>query len=401
MCISLFTRYLSYLVHSLGLDHLVGTPALKPYMHGYFISLKLYDTARVIANPFAYDEHRAKMVRERMDKMSESRIRAKKETGVKVNKALAEKILRDEEKAQKRAEKRNKRKQGTPTDVDIEAADKNVNRDEDDVAVPSILSDPRFAKVFEDPEFAIDENSREFALLNPSSVGQANRGKTVVEEEDEESDKLSSDGLNESDDPSQDDDDKSDSGDSSDEGGSCPLLCILNTDLTLTISELTKFDRRSRPGQRNIRAEEAYERDRARNRAAKLNMVPMRPQIIGSNNAQRPGDKDATFGQRRMSRSASSANTAGKSSFRAHEDDDAMEISWVPSSSGGKDNDNRQSKSRTGKAKHRKGVETFAAGLERGVEERMEFLNDSERQGRSHRRKGVRSGSKNAFRRLQ
>jgi NUC153 domain len=25
------------------------------------------------------------------------------------------------------------------------------------------------------PEFAIDENSREFALLNPSSVGQANR----------------------------------------------------------------------------------------------------------------------------------------------------------------------------------------------------------------------------------
>jgi len=75
----------------------------------------------------------------------------------------------------------------------------------------------------------------------------------------------------------------------------------------------------------------------------------------------------------------------------------------VPSSSaaGGKDKGDRQGKpSRTGKDKHRKGVETFGAGLEKGVEERMEFANDSERQGRSHRRKGVRSGSKNAFRRL-
>ena len=203
-------------------------------MHGYFVSLKLYDAARVIANPFAYDEHRAKMVREKMDKLSESRIRAKKDVGVKVNKALAEKILRDEEKAQKRAEK-NKRKQGTATDVDMEAVDKDERRD---VAAPSILSDPRFAKVFENPEFAIDENSREFALLNPSSVGQANRGKTVVEEEEEESDKLSSDGLNGSDDESQDDDNKSDS---SDEGGSYSLLCILNTDFLTNIDLLRTY----------------------------------------------------------------------------------------------------------------------------------------------------------------
>jgi ribosome biogenesis protein ENP2 len=127
-------------------------------------------------------------------------------------------------------------------------------------------------------------------------------------------------------------------------------------------------------------------------------MVPIRPQTIGSNNTQRPGDKDATFGQRRMPRSESSTR---KSSFRAHEEDDAMEISWVPtSSSSGKDNDDKQNKSKTVKDKLRKGVETFGAGLERGVEERMEFSNDSERKGRSHRRKGVRSGSKNTFRRL-
>jgi ribosome biogenesis protein ENP2 len=134
-------------------------------------------------------------------------------------------------------------------------------------------------------------------------------------------------------------------------------------------------------------------------------MVPIRPQTIGSNKTQRPGDKDATFGQRRIPRSASSTNATGKSSFRAHEDDDAMEISWVPTTSSssaisGKDNGDRQSKSRTVKDRLRKGVEMFGAGLERGVEERMEFSNDSEREGRSHRRKGVRSGSKNTFRRL-
>ena len=81
-----------------------------------------------------------------------------------------------------------------------------------------------------------------------------------------------------------------------------------------------------------------------------------------------------------------------------------MEISWVPTSSSsatsGKYNDDMQKKSKTVKDKLRKGVETFGAGLERGVEERMEFSNDSERKGRSHRRKGVRSGSKNTFRRL-
>lgn len=156
-----------------------------------------------------------------------------------------------------------------------------------------------------------------------------------------------------------------------------------------SFAELTKFDRRSRPGQGNIR-------DRARNRAMKVDMVPMRPQTIGSNHAPRPGDQDATLGQRRMSQSA---NTAGKSSFRTPEHDDVMAISWVPSSYAGGEKSDRQSKSRNGKDRHRKGVETFAAGLERGVEERMEISNDSERQGRSHRRKGVRSGSKNAFRR--
>ena len=86
---------------TLGLDHLIGTPTLKPYMHGYFLSLALYDAARVIANPYVYAEHRERAVREKMDKLAESRIRAPKNAlaGVKVNKALAEKIRKEEERA--------------------------------------------------------------------------------------------------------------------------------------------------------------------------------------------------------------------------------------------------------------------------------------------------------------
>ena len=208
--------------HRLGLDHLVGTPTLKPYMHGYFISLKLYDTARIIANPFAYAEHREKVVRDKLDKMAETRIRSKKaEVGVKVNKALAEKILKEEERAKKREERKKKRKMQSAVDDDIavdgeEASDEEVQGDEAG-GKPSILSDPRFSKVFEDPEFAIDENTREFALLNPSAASQkpGSRRKTAVEEEEEESDKVSSDGLGESESESGDDSDS----DSSDAGG--------------------------------------------------------------------------------------------------------------------------------------------------------------------------------------
>ena len=134
-------------------------------MHGYFLSLKLYETARVIANPFAYDEYREKMIRAKMEKMAESRIRTKKDVGVKVNKALAEKLLRDEEKSRKRA--RHKEKRGDGIDVNVE-----IGEDEAKESRPKLLEDPRFSRIFEDPSFAIDENSREFAMLNPSAAFQ-------------------------------------------------------------------------------------------------------------------------------------------------------------------------------------------------------------------------------------
>jgi len=50
----------------------------------------------------------------------------------------------------------------------------------------------------------------------------------------------------------------------------------------------------------------------------------------------------------------------------------------------------------------RKGVERFGAGMEKGGEDpNMRVLSEQERRGRSQRRRGMRSGSKNAFRQMQ
>jgi ribosome biogenesis protein ENP2 len=179
-------------------------------MHGYFLSLKLYDAARVIANPYVYEEHRAKVVQEKLDKLAEGRIRTRKDQAkVKVNKALAEKITQEEGRAKKREE--GKRKKATE-DGDA-AMDVDVDVDEVPAAKQktSLLSDPRFAALFEDPDFEVDEASREYALLNPSAVALKKgrmpevegkgwgRGKTAVEDEEEESDKVSSDNMSDSD----------------------------------------------------------------------------------------------------------------------------------------------------------------------------------------------------------
>ncbi|THH28454.1 hypothetical protein EUX98_g5745 [Antrodiella citrinella] len=220
---------------SLGLDHLVGTPALKPYMHGYFISLQLYDTARVIAKP------------EKMEKMAETRIRTKK-GAVKVNKALAEKVRRDEEKERKKEERKRKAKAlaqakgGDAMDVDGDAdmEDHEEDDDEEEEEKPgatSLLVDPRFAALFQNPEFEVDEETREYALLHPSAAahrqnasgasGSKGRTKTAVEEEEEESDKLSSDGLSRNGGGSDSAGEQSESEDSDDAGGtSLPFIYI-------------------------------------------------------------------------------------------------------------------------------------------------------------------------------
>ncbi|KAK3941674.1 WD40-repeat-containing domain protein [Diplogelasinospora grovesii] len=122
---------------NLSLSHLIGkTNLLRPYMHGYFVAAKLYDQARLIANPYIWEEERAKRIKEKVEKERASRIRGAKK--VRVNQKLADKIIQKQDKGGKIA--------------------------------AGILKDDRFGKLFEDQEFKVDEYSREFRALNPSTA---------------------------------------------------------------------------------------------------------------------------------------------------------------------------------------------------------------------------------------
>lgn len=173
-------------LQALSLDHLIGkTNLLRPYMHGYFIDKQLYEEARLISNPTSYEEERAKRVKEKIDKERESRIRGKKQVTAKVNRKLAEKILEREEKNERRRAKRVLAKGG---DDDAEMVDTTaVEAERRPETGP--LADSRFARLFQEEDYAIDETSREFQLVNPSAKPTAasnldsEKGLTAVEEE--------------------------------------------------------------------------------------------------------------------------------------------------------------------------------------------------------------------------
>ncbi|KAJ5721594.1 Ribosome biogenesis protein ENP2 [Penicillium malachiteum] len=165
-------------LRTLNLEHLIGrTNLLRPYMHGYFVAQRLYEEARLITNPYIWEEERAKRVKEKIDKERESRIRGKKKAAVKVNKRLAEKLMDAEEKAERKRAQRVLERGGDADMVDAPATTSESK---------TALGDSRFAKLFEDEDFAIDETSHEFKLINPSTKPQPERkerGLTAVEQE--------------------------------------------------------------------------------------------------------------------------------------------------------------------------------------------------------------------------
>ncbi|KAG9104002.1 hypothetical protein FRC06_006266 [Ceratobasidium sp. 370] len=347
----------------LGLTHLIGTPTLKPYMHGFFLSLKLYDAARLIANPFAYAEHRERVVRDKLEKLSESRIRSRGVGGeVKVNQALAERIRREERRAERRHEK--------------EGVEGEAKKKKD---AGSLLSDPRFAEVFENPDFEVDTMSREFGLLNPSSSAAVNsksgtRARTAVEEEEEESGRASSDGLG-SDSEESDGDEMDMDSDSSREGDLNlynPRARLPNSDSRIQIQTKSK---NSTPHQSAHR--------------------PMKPSSTPrlTTSRTRPSSSRTAEKSERGLGSGAHVNVLSDGGF---------EMSFVPSGradSGEEERGNARKSQKGGAGGSGGKVERFGAGMERGGRGKEEDVKETERNGRIKRRTGVRSGSKNAFRR--
>ena len=106
-------------------------------------------------------------------------------------------------------------------------------------------------------------------------------------------------------------------------------------------------------------------------------------------------DKSASFGQRRQRVSDTHHNTR-KSGLQKSEAG-GFSLSWIPSKtegdSGGPAKGGSKSKTK------RPGIEYLGAGLEKGVEQ-FNDLSEAGKKGRSERRRSVRSGSKNVFRKL-
>ncbi|KAI4232524.1 MAG: hypothetical protein LQ349_004960, partial [Xanthoria aureola] len=173
-------------LESLNLSHLIGTTSLlRPYMHGYFVAQRLYEEARLIADPYVWEEERSKRIKEKIDSERESRIRGNKKVTVKVNKRLAEKLLDRQDKEDRRRAKRVLENGGDEEIVDgVQGGEQPAEKENG-----GLLTDPRFAKLFQDPNYAIDETSREFQMLNPSTKPtvqnseEPERKLTAVEEE--------------------------------------------------------------------------------------------------------------------------------------------------------------------------------------------------------------------------
>lgn len=188
-------------LRELNLDHLVGrTTLLRPYMHGFFVSQQLYEQARLISNPDLFAQQRQKSIQERIDKERESRVRGNKKVSVKVNRKLAESLVAREEANQRRKAERVLRQGG---DEAVKAVDAEI---QPQPTRKGLMEDDRFARMFQDEDFEIDEASHEFAMHNPSSVSGVaksgaviKRGLTAVEEEDLEERRGSDDDESETD----------------------------------------------------------------------------------------------------------------------------------------------------------------------------------------------------------
>ncbi|XP_039950902.1 nucleolar protein 10 [Bactrocera tryoni] len=123
-------------LEELGLEHLIGSNLLKGYMHGYFIDARLYNKAKAVADPFAFERFRKEKIRKEIESERKSRLQIKTNLP-KVNQELALKIMDEQTNNTKAAKTTN------------------------------LLEDTRFKAMFENPEFAINKGAEEYKLLAP------------------------------------------------------------------------------------------------------------------------------------------------------------------------------------------------------------------------------------------
>ncbi|CAK9783903.1 WD40 repeat-like protein [Cutaneotrichosporon oleaginosum] len=352
-------------LETLSLTHLIGTPALKPYMHGYFLALKLYQTARLIANPQSYEADREKTINAKLEAKAASRIRARRDVP-KVNKALAERLRKEAEREEASNARKRARRAAAGEEDEGEVEGEEERKQGGKTSSKDVLSDPRFAELFTNPEFEIDESSHTFARLNPATARDAagGRHRTAVESEEEESDHPSS-GIEDEDESEEEEDEPSD-------------------------AEVPEEDVDGGEEEEDDEDEEEDETapPKRASRAFPLASGARHSLVVGGEVA-----RPQTFGQRLAASKPKAAEEKpdGVLAMRRAADG-GMEMSFIPKAGGRKDDSDDEYGG--GTYKRRSKVEKFGAGLEKGVDDE-----ENAEQGRKTRRHPGRSASKNTFRR--
>lgn len=106
------------------------------------MDIRLYKKAKLINEPFNFEEYKQRKIKERLEKERENRVKITRKLPV-VNTELAKRLIEE--------------KQEAATAKKAKKAASSMN----------ILEDNRFAELFTDPNFQIDPDSEEFRLLNP------------------------------------------------------------------------------------------------------------------------------------------------------------------------------------------------------------------------------------------
>lgn len=166
-------------LEKLNLNSLIGTNLLRAYMHGFFVDYRLYKKAKALVDPFAYDFYIEEQKQRKLEQQRASRITLKRKLP-KVNRGLAARILENEE-----AENEKK-------DDDDNENKKKLKKKK--ALSSDVFKDERFAAMFENKDYQIDEFSQEYIALHPMATQKQS---SLVEEhfepvmEDDEDQSLS------------------------------------------------------------------------------------------------------------------------------------------------------------------------------------------------------------------
>ncbi|KAM0842099.1 hypothetical protein ACQ4PT_058582 [Festuca glaucescens] len=173
----------------LGLSEYKNSNAVRAHLHGYVIRYDLYKKQRAKLDIIDYETLQKEMKKKKLDAQRKSRITQVVKIP-KVNRHILDNILAEEEEL------------GADVDnVDKSSTRKKIRRIENQKAM---LNDPRFQKMFEDKDYEINEQSKEYQALHPQVATKEEPGlieehfESVSEDEDQQ-DADSSDASAESD----------------------------------------------------------------------------------------------------------------------------------------------------------------------------------------------------------